>query len=88
MDKTTNTAAIESLRTFALLYNEIAFAHLCSSALQGEGWAIDRLDHSLALCVINSFQEPLAWTRTPRQSDLLVKAICADTTRPWAVLTV
>lgn len=52
----TNTAAIESLRTFAI--SEVsgstprecadrphfaAFAHMCTAALQGEEWAVERL---------------------------------------------
>jgi hypothetical protein len=34
-----NSAAIESLRTFAITHNEIAFAHMCTAALDGEEWA-------------------------------------------------
>ncbi len=30
--------AIETLRTFALTHNEIAFAHLCTAALTSGGW--------------------------------------------------
>lgn len=40
----TNTAAIESLRAFAEQHGELSFAHLCTAALQGEQWAIERLD--------------------------------------------
>jgi len=38
----TNTA-IESLRTFAMAHNEIAFAHLCTAAIEGEEWAMERI---------------------------------------------
>ena len=41
MDNT--TIAIESLRTFALSENEISFAHLCTAALAGEEWAMERI---------------------------------------------
>jgi hypothetical protein len=39
---------IELLRSFALDRNEIAFGHLCTSALAGEGWAIDRITPLIA----------------------------------------
>lgn len=35
--------ALESLRTFAVQHNELEFAHLCTAALNGEQWAIDRM---------------------------------------------
>jgi hypothetical protein len=34
---------IEPLRAFALSHNEIAFAHLCTAAIEGEEWAVERL---------------------------------------------
>lgn len=34
----TNTAAIESLRSFAVEHGELAFAHLCTQALPIGGW--------------------------------------------------
>lgn len=37
-------AAVESLRTFALTHGELAFAHLCTAALEGEEWAVERID--------------------------------------------
>lgn len=39
----TDTATLENLRTFALAHGEVAFASLCTAALAGERWAIDRL---------------------------------------------
>lgn len=44
----TNTAAIESLRTFAVQHGEIQFAHLCTAALDGEEWAVERLEYPVA----------------------------------------
>lgn len=44
MTNTTNAAAIESLRSFAAANNEIAFAHLCTAALAGEQWAVERVN--------------------------------------------
>jgi len=38
-----NKTAIESLRSFAVTNNEIDFAHLCTAALAGEGWAVGRI---------------------------------------------
>ena len=40
--------AIEALRTFALAHNEVAFAHVCTSALAGEEWAVDRVMLAIA----------------------------------------
>lgn len=48
------TAAIESLRTFALANNETAFAHLCTSALNGEAWAVERVTGALKLIATRS----------------------------------
>lgn len=47
---TTNidTAAAETIRTFALANNEPAFAHLVTAALNGEEWAIERVAGTLA----------------------------------------
>jgi hypothetical protein len=42
-----DTAAIESLRGFALANNELAFAHMCTAALQGETWAVERVTDTL-----------------------------------------
>lgn len=42
-----DAADIEALRSFAAEHNEIQFAHLCTAALQGEEWAIDRVGDAL-----------------------------------------
>jgi hypothetical protein len=44
---TTNTAAIDNLRAFALANNELKFAHLCTAALNGEAWAMPRVKDTL-----------------------------------------
>lgn len=46
---TTTTTAIESLRTFALAHNELAFARMCAAALGDEqnppeAWAGERVN--------------------------------------------
>lgn len=43
MITTIDTAAVEVLRSFAVEHGEVQFAHLCTAALAGEQWAIDRL---------------------------------------------
>lgn len=40
-------AATESLRDFALARGEIKFNHLCNAALDGEKWAIKRVEWAL-----------------------------------------
>lgn len=40
--------AIETLHTLALAHDELAFAHLCTAALNGEPWATERLVTTLA----------------------------------------
>jgi hypothetical protein len=59
--KTTNNDAIESLRSFAVANNEIDFAHLCTAALDGEVWAVERIapvvtEHAndVEFCALNS----------------------------------
>lgn len=53
MMKTIDTAAIESLRSFAIAHGEIQFAHLCTAALaalngdKGEEWAVERVSDAL-----------------------------------------
>lgn len=34
---------IGSLHSFAAAHDEMAFAHMCVAALQGEGWAVERI---------------------------------------------
>lgn len=41
--------AIEALRTFAACRLELAFAHLCTAALAGEEWAVERVSAALTL---------------------------------------
>ena len=76
MDMTnTSASAIESLRTFALANNEIAFAHLCTAALAGEEWAGSRIDWALRVQAERA--------RCNVDEDALIRVIRAtDTTRP------
>ncbi len=37
------TTAIESLRTFVERHAKIQFSHLCTAAIEGEDWAIERI---------------------------------------------
>ena len=39
-----NTAAAESLRSFAVAHGELQFAHLVTAALAGEEWALGRVN--------------------------------------------
>jgi hypothetical protein len=65
---------IEALRTFAVANNEMAFAHLCTAALNGEGWAIGRVNHVITAAAAyrnrTAVRGPLALIRD------------ADTARP------
>ena len=66
--------AIEALRTFALTHNEIAFAHLCTAALAGEEWAINRVMLAIA---------PLVRTLSgPRAAHAIQVIRAIDTSRP------
>lgn len=69
---TPNTAAIESLRTFATAVYELEFAHLCTAALHGEEWAVERI--SAALQQHTSVDEGGTWTLSAIRT--------TDTTRP------
>lgn len=72
-----NTAAIEALRTFAVTNGEIEFAHLCTAALDGEEWAVERIGDALDL--ISDREDE--GTHSSRRATL--EAIRAtDTTRP------
>lgn len=84
MAKTNNTATIESLRNFALTRNEIAFAHLCTAALNGEEWAIERVARAFRII---SRRSEMIGTGDPMQdvsSDEVTLEVIreADTTRP------
>ena len=72
----TDHAAIESLRTFAAAHNELAFAHLCTAALQGEEWAIER--------ITDSKEALAAYGRTGQldHDDTMLLIANTDTTRP------
>lgn len=51
-----DTAAIESLKQFAVLHGEVEFSHLCTAALAGEEWAEERIAPAL-----DEFLEPTKW---------------------------
>lgn len=72
MDKHADTAAIESLRTFAEQHGELAFAHLCTAALQGEEWASERL-------MTSGFSR---WTSRCSSAWTIAAIRTTDTTRP------
>lgn len=71
-----DTAAIESLRSFAEQHGEIQFAHLCTAALQGEGWAIERMRE------IPFKIDMQAMTCGRRRVAMLTVIRATDTTRP------
>mgnify|MGYP001608257260 FL=1 len=50
----TNHTAIESLRTFALAHGEVSFAHLCTAALNGEAWAVERVESVLERIAVHA----------------------------------
>ena len=74
---TADTAAIESLRTFAEQHGEIQFAHLCTAALNGEEWAIELVTDALNLI---SDREDEGTHSTLRATLEAIRA--TDTTRP------
>lgn len=75
----TNTAAIESLRSFAEANSEIEFAHLCTAALAGEEWAAERIGIVIATIEFQTQQLiPMVWD----DEDTLVHIRTTDTTRP------
>lgn len=83
----TDTAAIESLRAFAIAHNELAFAHLCTIALDGSDcgdevcpdcdateWARERVAVVVA---------EVARTKSAYRDEVALNIIRAtDTTRP------
>lgn len=71
------SAAIESLRTFAMSHNEIEFAHLCTAALNGEQWALDRLNAPM----LKIGQLGLAGSPSYVEAKLSI-ILATDTTRP------
>lgn len=79
--KTIDIAAAESLRTFALQHNEIAFAHLVTAALNGEEWAVVRLTNGSATYPHTSTLRYPGYSYSVYQGDLrIIRA--TDTTRP------
>lgn len=70
----TTTAAIESLRTFAMEHGELQFAHLCTAALDGEEWAVERVGEAL---------REIEWSTREVGLDRRLEIIrSTDTTRP------
>lgn len=64
-----DNTAIESLRTFAMTHNEIAFSYLCLAALAGEEWAMERI-------------RPVLDSKAPSLGQYLGVIRATDTTRP------
>jgi hypothetical protein len=48
----TTAVPFEVLRTFAVAHGEMAFAHLCTAAINGETWAIDRLNGTAVVAAV------------------------------------
>ena len=77
MQTNLDTAAIESLRSFAMRHGEMPFAHLCTAALAGEEWAVERIRNAIDLkyaCL--SFDDDLV------AQDMLKTIRSTDCTRP------
>ena len=71
---------IESLRAFATTHGELAFAHLCTAALAGEEWAVERVND-----VFDTHYDMLALHPAARHhkiADRLELIRLTDTTRP------
>lgn len=78
MTTTIDTAAVESLRTFALANGEPLFAHLCTAALNREGWAVERIESVLRLIALANAAE--RWREgADRSLDVILST---DTSRP------
>lgn len=73
--QTTDTAALESLRAFALDHGEIAFSHLVTAALAGEHWAVERMAAPLRVWAV-------AQTLPVVPTAMLDVIRSTDTTRP------
>lgn len=58
-----NKAAIEQLRTFAIARSKTTFADLCTAALAGEAWAVERMEYAVAETIDHSPLDPVsdAW---------------------------
>lgn len=51
---TMNIPAIESLSAFAFAHGELQFVQLCTAALQGEAWAVERLTAAIDEALANN----------------------------------
>jgi hypothetical protein len=75
--------AIEALRQFALANGEIAFAHMCTAALNGEEWAVERFVERFddgQGCIGSPFLDErtlniIRSTNTDRPDDMVAKSI-------------
>ncbi len=79
----THRTAIESLRTFATSHGEMAFTHMCTAALNGEAWAVERIN------AIHAEMVDAHWTDRGRYRSNAVRDAATlrmiratDTTRP------
>ena len=52
--QTNEIEAVESLRSLALAHTEIKFADLCTAAIDGEAWAVERVDAVMANAIIDA----------------------------------
>lgn len=68
---------IEGLRAFALAHREIQFSHLCTAALNGEEWAVERVEHAL-----DRIADGDGHGQTPTDTDRLAVIRTTDTTNP------
>lgn len=82
---TADTAAIESLRAFAVAHladdsdaQFAGFAHMCTCALSGEAWAIERFIEAF-----DGVHDVISTARRPRDDAKVIGIIrSTDTTRP------
>jgi hypothetical protein len=85
METTNDTAAIESLQAFALAHGEIAFAHLCTAALNGEKRAasmVKEANESIAVEEMDLVSGSKALRRQAVDKIMLRTIRATDTTRP------
>jgi len=76
----TNTE-IDALITFAERHGKYAFAHLCTAALNGEEWAIARVNPALEI-----WSKPSNWGPGDTTHLLFEAVDSTDTTRPDAAI--
>jgi hypothetical protein len=69
--------AIESLRTFAMQHNEIEFAHMCTTALEGDKRAVELIDNA-----IHKIDMAQSATGVATEAYKLRVIRATDTTRP------